>query len=111
MQDTRENNRIVDEIIVKYQPQKQTDKPYLHICQQIHTKAINMAKLSLDTNKTLKRKPNISSEDSKWEIRENVERLRNYWKQVAQEEVQGFIQALSTIFDCTIRRVKTNMKT
>lgn len=95
----QENNNIVDKTIGRHQE-------YLKRKAQIITENMacaNTVDLSAETNKILKRLPNISSEDSKSEIRENIEKLRMYGKRIPEKEVQSFIESLATIFDCAIR--------
>lgn len=62
-----------------------------------------MAPMSSETHKCLKKCPNISSDDSRNDIRENVEKLRMLGKQIPSDDVQQFIQAIAPNFDCEIR--------
>ena len=95
----KENTKILDETLGKYK--KHPSEGSGNVFRSKNT--INMAVLSAETNKILKRIPNISSEDPKSEIRENVEKLRHFGKRVPQKEASNFIESLSTIFDCAIR--------
>ena len=103
----RENNNTLDKNLEKYQ----------QICSKRKTEfatrkmaTANITELSSDTNKILKRLPNISSEDPKSEIRENVEKLRMYGKRIPEKEIKNFIESLATIFDCAIREALESTK-
>lgn len=101
LETTKGNNKILDNILHKYQFRPGVSANFR--LQNSNTTTINMVALSPNTNKILKRIPNISSEDSKSEIRENVEKLRTFARQIPENEIPGFIEALATNFDCAIR--------
>ena len=88
-------------------PSKSAQSSYFaasNIYTQSKTKnPTNMSNLSSDTYKILKRIPNISSDDSKNEIRENIEKLRNFGKRIPKTEIKEFLEALAPLFDCSIR--------
>ena len=71
-------------------------------------KSSNMATLSNDTYKILKRITNIASDDSKNEIRENIEKLWNLGKRIPEKEVNDFLVALAILFDCSIKEAIEN---
>lgn len=69
----------------------------------VHHQGKKMDGLSDLTNKLLKKCPNISSEDTRAELRENVEKLRTIGQQVPEREVEGFVRAICPNFNCEIR--------
>lgn len=86
----KENNNRSENLLARY-----SNKP--------QPTTVNIAQLSTETNRILKRLLNISPEDSKSEIRENTEKLKTLGKHIPRDELQNFIEARSTIFDCAIR--------
>lgn len=68
----------------------------------------NMTLLSEQASKVLKKCPNISAEDSRHDIRENTEKLRNLGNQIVAEDVKAFIEAIAPNFDCEIRDALNN---
>lgn len=76
----------------------------------LRIKSHKMATLNEQTYKILKKCPNISVDDSKHETRENVEKIRSLSRQIPEEDIKGFIEAIKSNFDCEIREAIENEK-
>lgn len=67
-----------------------------------------MAPLSNESYKILKQCPNVSSDDTRSEIREAVEKIRRLGRRIPGAEVADFMEAIAPNFDCEIREAIEN---